>query len=116
GEARAAADAEDALEGLHCLLSFALARALEDSGFAAVLESAVDAEAHTSELKAELDRAVARLLDRARLTGAIRSDVDADDVRRLLCGIQHAVRAGGSDSVRTGIYLDVLLAGLRPRS
>lgn len=114
GEAQAAAEAEDALAGLHRLLRFALARALEDTGFAAVLESAADAEAHTSQLKAELDRAVAHLLDRARLAGAIRRDVEADDVRRLLCGIEHAVRAGDSDPVRTEVYLDVLLAGLRP--
>ncbi|MYV47284.1 TetR family transcriptional regulator [Streptomyces sp. SID2888] len=114
GEAQAAADAEDALAGLHHLLRFTLAGALEDTGFAAVLESAADAEAHTSELKAELDRAVAHLLDRARVAGAIRRDVEADDVRRLLCGIEHAVRAGDSDPARTEVYLDVLMEGLRP--
>ena len=114
GEAQAAAEAEDALAGLHRLLRFALVRALEDTGFAAVLESAADAEAHTSQLKAELDRAVAHLLDRARMTGAIRRDIEADDVRRLLCGIEHAVRVGDNDPVRSEIYLDVLLEGLRP--
>ncbi|WP_229758599.1 TetR/AcrR family transcriptional regulator [Peterkaempfera bronchialis] len=114
GEAQAAAETDDALAGLHRLLRFALARALEDPGFAAVLESAADAEAHTSQLKAELDRAVARLLDRARLTGAIRRDVEADDVRRLLCGIEHALRAGDRGPARTEVYLDVLLEGLRP--
>ncbi|MFC5663723.1 TetR/AcrR family transcriptional regulator [Kitasatospora misakiensis] len=114
GEAQAAAEAEDALAGLHRLLRFTLACALEDAGFAAVLESAADAEAHTSQLKAELDRATAGLLDRARLTGVIRRDVEADDVRRLLCGIEHAVRVGDSDPARTEIYLDVLLEGLRP--
>ncbi|MFI9274032.1 TetR/AcrR family transcriptional regulator [Kitasatospora sp. NPDC052896] len=114
GEAQAAADTEDALAGLHRLLRFTLARALEDTGFAAVLESSADTEAHTSQLKAELDRAVAHLLDRARLLGAIRRDVEADDLRRLLCGIEHAVRAGDSDPARTEVYLGVLLEGLRP--
>lgn len=113
-EARAAADDEDALAGLHHLLRFTLMRMLDDSGFAAVLESAGDAEAQTSALKAELDRAVAQLLDRARRAGAIRRDVEADDVRRLLCGIEHAVRSGDSDPAHTEVYLDVLLEGLRP--
>ncbi|MER5719079.1 TetR/AcrR family transcriptional regulator [Streptomyces sp. NPDC002132] len=93
-EARAAAAAEDALAGLHRLLRFALDRALDDADFAAVLESAGEAGAQTSELRAELDEAVAGLLDRARLTGAIRRGIEADDVRRLLCGVEHAVRSG----------------------
>ncbi|WP_431962974.1 TetR/AcrR family transcriptional regulator [Nocardia sp. bgisy134] len=114
GEAQAAAADEDALVGLHRLLRFALERALDDAGFAAVLESANDAETRTSAMKAELDSAVATLLDRARVTGAIRRDIEPDDVRRLLCGIEHALRSGDSDSTRTQTYLDVLLEGLRP--
>ncbi|MFJ6215448.1 TetR/AcrR family transcriptional regulator [Streptomyces sp. NPDC092296] len=114
GEAQAAAAEEDALAGLHRLLRFTLARSLEDPGFAAVLESASDAEAQTSAMKAELDRAVAELLDRARHVGAIRRDIEADDVRRLLCGIEHAVRSGDSGPRCVEVYLDVLLAGLRP--
>ncbi|MDH6117238.1 helix-turn-helix domain-containing protein [Kitasatospora sp. GAS204B] len=113
-EAQAAADAEDALAGLHRLLRFALDRALDEPGFAAVLESAGDADAQTSEMKAELDRAVADLLDRARRAGAIRSGIGADDVRRLLCGVEHAVRSGHSDPARRELYLGVLLEGLRP--
>ncbi|MFI1731438.1 TetR/AcrR family transcriptional regulator [Streptomyces acidicola] len=117
-EARTAAADEDALAGLHRLLRFTLMRMVDDTGFAAVLESASDAEAQTSALKAELDRTVAHLLDRARRIGAIRRDVEADDVRRLLCGIEHAVRSGDGDGdgdpTRTEVYLDVLLEGLRP--
>ncbi|MFC6079647.1 TetR/AcrR family transcriptional regulator [Sphaerisporangium aureirubrum] len=113
-EAQAAAADEDALAGLHRLLRYALGRALDDAGFAAVLASASDADAQTSRMKAELDRAVAELLDRARDAGAIRRDIEADDVRRLLCGIEHAVRAGGDDAGRAEMYLAVLLEGLRP--
>ncbi|WP_236654827.1 TetR/AcrR family transcriptional regulator [Streptacidiphilus anmyonensis] len=113
-EARAAAEEPDPLAGLHRLLRYALARSLDDPEFAAVLESSRDAEAQTSALKAELDQAVAGLLGRARETGAIRGDVEADDVRRLLCGIEHAVRAGDSDPLRIEVYLSVLLEGLRP--
>ncbi|MGP8304368.1 TetR/AcrR family transcriptional regulator [Streptomyces inhibens] len=113
-EARAAAADEDALKGLHRLLRFALARSLGDPGFAAVLGSASDAEAQISAMKGELDRTVAELLDRARCVGAIRRDIEADDVRRLLCGIEHAVRSGGSNPRCVEVYLDILLEGLRP--
>nr|WP_042377218.1 TetR/AcrR family transcriptional regulator [Streptacidiphilus melanogenes] len=113
-EARAAAAEADALTGLHRLLTYALARSLDDPEFAAVLEASRDAEEQTAALKAELDQAVAGLLDRARETGAIRGDIEADDVRRLLCGIEHAVRVGDSDPLRIGVYLSVLLEGLRP--
>ncbi|MFJ3793194.1 TetR/AcrR family transcriptional regulator [Kitasatospora sp. NPDC090091] len=113
-EARAAADDEDALAGLHRLLRYTLARALEDTGFASVLESASDTEPETAALKAELDRAVAQLLDRALLTGAVRRDLGPGDVRRLLCGIEHALRSGDCDEARRELYLDILLEGLRP--
>ncbi|MFI7501708.1 TetR/AcrR family transcriptional regulator [Streptomyces sp. NPDC049687] len=113
-EAQTAAADEDALAGLHRLLRFALIHALGDTGFAAVLASADDTDAQTSALKAELDQAVAHLLARARRMRAIRRDVEADDVRRLLCGIEHAVRSGDSDPTRIEVYLDILLEGLRP--
>ncbi|GAA0968273.1 TetR/AcrR family transcriptional regulator [Acrocarpospora macrocephala] len=113
-EAQVAAADENALTGLHRLLRFALARALDDAGFAAVLESASDADARTSAMKAELDRAVADLLDRARHAGAIRHGIEADDVRRLLCGVEHAVRSGDGNPKYAELYLDVLLEGLRP--
>ncbi|WP_051766175.1 TetR/AcrR family transcriptional regulator [Saccharothrix syringae] len=109
--ARAAAGDDDPARGLRSLLRFALDLVTADAGFAAVLESADRAEGAAAALKSELDGAVTRLLDRAREVGAIRSDLDADDVRRLVCGVQHAVGAGGD----AGLYLDVLLGGLRPR-
>ncbi|GAA1013666.1 TetR family transcriptional regulator [Acrocarpospora pleiomorpha] len=113
-EAQAAAADENALTGLHRLLRFALGRALDDAGFAAVLESASDAEARTSVMKAELERAVTDLLDRARHAGVVRHDIEADDVRRLLCGIVHAVHTGDGNPKYAELYLNVLLEGLRP--
>ncbi|MFJ5917267.1 TetR/AcrR family transcriptional regulator [Streptomyces ardesiacus] len=111
-EAQAAVAADDPRAGLHRLLRFALDRMLDDPDFAAVLESSADASVQTSDMRAELDQAVAGLLGRARLSGAIRDGVDAEDVRRLLCGVHHAVRSGGG--AHRGLYLDVLLEGLRP--
>ncbi|MER8002455.1 helix-turn-helix domain-containing protein [Streptomyces sp. NPDC095613] len=112
GEAQAAAAAEDPFAGLRCLLRFALDLMLDAPDFADVLESAGGVGSQASKMMAELDEAVTGLLDRARQTGAVRDCVDAEDVRRLLCGVQHAVRSG--DGARRDLYLGVLLEGLRP--
>jgi AcrR family transcriptional regulator len=113
-EAQAAATEQDALAGLHRLLRYALRHTLDGPGLTGVLESASDADARTSAMKADFDRAVTELLDRARQVGAIRPDLEADDVRRLLCGIEHAVRAGDDPARYAELYLGVLLEGLRP--
>lgn len=113
-EARESAAEEDVRVGLRRLVRFTFQQALDDNGFASVLESPRDNEARTRELKAELDLAIAQLLERAREAGAIRRDVEPDDVRRLLCGTVHAVRCGESSPALTEIYLTVLLDGLRP--
>ncbi|MFC7327908.1 hypothetical protein [Marinactinospora rubrisoli] len=105
---------EQLAAGLHRPLRFALVHALRDTRFAAVLEPTSDNEPQTSELKADLNRSVAHQLDRARRRGDIRRDVKADDVRRLLCGIEHAVRSCDNVPARIEVYLDVLLEGLRP--
>ncbi|WP_367131903.1 TetR/AcrR family transcriptional regulator [Saccharothrix sp. HUAS TT1] len=112
--AREVAADPDPARGLRALLRHTLDLSLADPGFAAVLESADRAGAPTSALKAELDQAVTPLLDRAREAGAVRSDVVADDVRRLLCGVEHAVRSGDDDPRYAELYLDILVAGLRP--
>jgi AcrR family transcriptional regulator len=113
-EAQAAATEQDALAGLHRLLRYALGHVLDGPGLTGVLESANDADARTSAMKADFDRAVTELLDRARQAGAIRLDLEADDVRRLLCGVEHAVRAGDDPARHAELYLGVLLEGLRP--
>jgi hypothetical protein len=38
--------------------------------------------------------------------------VTADDIRRLMCGVQHAVRIGTADDADR--YLEILVRGLRP--
>lgn len=113
-EARVAAADVDPARGLQALLRFTLGLISADTGFAAVLESADRAGGSTAAMKAELDQAVTRLLERAGAAGVVRSDLDADDIRRLLCGVEHAVRTGGDDRRQAELYLDVLLRGLRP--
>ena len=109
----AAADPDPA-RGLRGLLRHTLDLSLADPGFAAVLESADRAGAPTAAVKAELDRAVTPLLHRAHEAGVVRPDVVSDDIRRLLCGMGHAVRSGDDDPRYADLYLDILVAGLRP--
>ena len=117
-EARSAAVDDDPGAGLERLLRYGIRLQLEDLGLAIVLRSAESACDETSRLQAELLGAVDRLLERARDAGAIRPGIGPDDIRRLGCGVEYAVRAGaplGAGSAdKADIYVDVLLAGLRP--
>jgi AcrR family transcriptional regulator len=112
GEAVEAAAHPDGAAGLAGLLRAALGLQLADPTLAAVLAAPGAACAETTELSRKLDGALGRLLDRARTGGALRRDVTTGDVRRLVCGVQHAVRIGAADDADR--YLEILLRGLRP--
>ena len=112
-EARAAADDADPAAGLERLLRSVLKGQLNDVGLAAVLRSSENACARTSALKAEMLVVVSGLLGRARQVSAIRPDVGADDLRRLLCGFEVAVRLGTRDHGELDAYVSILLSGLR---
>ena len=88
---------------------------LDDVGLAAVLRSSESACAQTSRLRMDLFEAVGRLLGRAREAGALRPEIGADDIRRLVCSVEHAVRSGTGDRAEADRYLTVLLDGLNPR-
>jgi AcrR family transcriptional regulator len=113
-EARSAASGHDPGAGLEGLLRHVLLGQLGDAALAAVLRSSESSTARTSRLRVDLLEAVERLLERARDADAIREDIGADDLRRLVCGIEHAVRVGGDDRDELDRYLGVLLSGLRP--
>ena len=113
-EAQAAADDEDPAVGLKRLLHAALTCQLQDAGLAAVLRSAESACVETSELKVTLFAAVTKLLGRAHEAGIIRPDIDADDLRRLLCGFEVAIRVGTDSPTEVERYVGILLGGLQP--
>lgn len=113
-EARKAADQQDAGAGLAALLRAALTCQLTDPSLASVLSAPTYQCAETTELSRDLGAAAMHLLDRARTAGAVRPDVTADDLRRLMCGVQHAVRSGESDDDTAGRYLDIMVQGLKP--
>ena len=111
-DARAAAADPDVTAGLTRLLGAGLRILLTDPSLAAVLGGPRPECAQTTELSRELFDSLIALLDRAHAEGVIRPDVTADDLRRLMCGVQHAVRIGGDDD-SAGRYLEILLRGLR---
>jgi AcrR family transcriptional regulator len=112
-EAEAAAAHPDVTAGLAGLLRAALRCQLADPSLAAVLSAPSFACAETGELSRELGAASLRMLDRARAAGVVRPDVTADDMRRLVCGVQHAVRSGEDDGTAADRYLDIMVRGLR---
>ncbi len=110
-DARAGAADPAPAAGLHRLLRAGLTLLHDDPALAAVLSTPGHACPETAALGADLFTALDDLLDRARAAGQVRPEVTADDLRRLVCGIQHAARIGEDDG--TDRYLDILLAGLR---
>lgn len=63
-------------------------------------------------LREELGSLASLALEAAIGDGRIRPDVSIEQIQRLICGVEHAVRLGdGSDRE---LLLDVLLAGLAP--
>jgi AcrR family transcriptional regulator len=112
--ARAAADDPDPAAGLADLLRAALRAQLTDPSLAAVLSTPEATCRSTVDLGQELGELARQVLDRARAAGAVRPDVTPDDVRRLTCGVQHAVRSG-EDLTAVDRYLEILVDGLRAR-
>ncbi|MCP3162333.1 TetR/AcrR family transcriptional regulator [Myxococcus qinghaiensis] len=111
-QARVAESASEPRQGLHQFLRAVLKLQLADVGLAEVLSTQEDALPQTSKLKAELGVATQRLLARAHRAGAIRTDVGVDDVRRLICGVVHAVRIGGEPRAASERYLGILMGGM----
>ncbi|WNG52050.1 TetR/AcrR family transcriptional regulator [Archangium minus] len=116
-KAHAAEASEEPWSSLRRFLRAALDLQLADIGLAEILNAPRDAHARTSQLKAELFATSGRLLARAQRAGVVRPEVGAEDIQRLMCGIEHAVRIGGGERrVVSERYLTILLDGLRPTS
>lgn len=110
--ARDAAADPDTGAGLARVLGAGLRILRGDPSLGEVMASTGYECAQTTSLSQELFAALMPLLDRARAEGVIRPDITADDLRRLICGIQHAAQIGPDDA--TERYLDIVVRGLRP--
>lgn len=96
------------------MLKAALQGQLEETALAIILAAADFECIRTLDLARELGDAVDHVLRRACQAGVIRAGVSPEDIRRLLSGTCHAVRAGTDGTEQADRYLEVLLRGLRP--
>lgn len=115
--ADAAAARPDSLAALRSFLEDALDLHLSDAGLEAVLTdlARTDPVLHgeCAAARSTVAAGYASVLSRAQRDGVVRDDISADQLQRLVCGIEHAVRLGSSGDRAT--LLDILIAGLRPR-
>jgi len=111
---RAAAELDDPGEAFDALIRSGLTLQLAEVGLAEVLMSVDDATSDVRDRKAEIWSSAQGLLERAQAAGVVRPGVTLDDVERLVCGVEYAVRlVPGERSSAAQSYVDVLLAGLR---
>jgi len=116
-EARVAAADPSAASALEHLLRSALRLLSTDQSFAAVLASPTCACVETMQRGEELGALIGQVLDGARRARLIRDDISSDDLRRLISGVEHALRVGPDVDGKFDLYLAVLLGGLElPRS
>jgi AcrR family transcriptional regulator len=110
--ARAAAEDSDTESALATFLGEALALQLQDGGLQAVLLSPDDEEQSVRDMKIEIFAAFDGVLQRARDEKIIRPDLSIVQIEHLVCGIEHAVRIGEAGDRQ--LFLDIMLAGIRP--
>lgn len=107
-EAQQHPDPDEALRGF---LTSALERRLVDEGVQRVLtapEGELDA---AREARCAFVSTLQVVLARAQRDGAVRPDVGVEQLQRMLCGVEHAVKLGSPDD--RPVLIDVFLAGLR---
>ncbi|MFF7294186.1 TetR/AcrR family transcriptional regulator [Microbacterium sp. NPDC008134] len=110
--ARTATDDPDTRAALSTFLDNALALQLEDGGLQAVLLSPDDEEERVRAMKIEIFAAFEGVLERARREGIVRPELTIVQLERLICGVEHAVRIGNPGDRQ--LFLDIMLAGIRP--
>jgi AcrR family transcriptional regulator len=101
-------DAGSALRGF---LDEALDLLLADEGVQPVILAPEGELSAALETRCAFVQGFGALLQRAQSAGAVRADVTVDQLQRLLCGMEHAVRLGAPDD--RALLLDIMLAGLR---
>ncbi|RLV57196.1 TetR/AcrR family transcriptional regulator [Aeromicrobium phragmitis] len=102
----------DTSRAFRSFLSGALELLLEEGGLQAVLVSEEGDSEQVQHAKRELGAAQDRLLTRAHAEGVLRHDIGVEELQRLVCGLEHAVRLDPHRSREAP--LDVLLRGVRP--
>jgi AcrR family transcriptional regulator len=114
-EAGCAAMEPDPKRALEELLRFAVRLLATDPGFAALLAYPTFECPETLQMGTALGESITQVLNRARRAGLIRADITADDLRRLMSGLDQALKSGLDPASKIDLYLNVLMVGLRPR-
>jgi len=112
--AREASAIHDPWDALAFFVRAIVSLQLADISIAEVLIAPEDETPRVAAMKQDLHRMAQHLLDRAHEAQAIRAEIALDDLQRLVCGIEHAVRIGPARDAGTAtLYTDLLLAGIR---
>ncbi|MDA0566433.1 TetR family transcriptional regulator [Streptomonospora sp. S1-112] len=109
--ARTAAARPDPGHAFETALRAVLDLHLESGGLQAVLLANEDMSEEVAALKSAILTELGSLLERAQAAGVVRPDVSPEQVQRLVCGIEYAVRLGTLQD--RDVFVDTLLAGLR---
>ncbi|WP_214105585.1 TetR/AcrR family transcriptional regulator [Acrocarpospora catenulata] len=109
--AESASREPDPYVALRRSLEGALELQLQDGGLQTLIVAPETLGEESRALRAEVDAAHAQILTRAQREGAVRSDVTTEQLQRLVCGLEHAVRLGAPGD--GPLLLDVALGGLR---
>lgn len=110
-ELEVAAQADDALASLGDALRAVLRAQVEDRAVAEVLRGGPGSDVDVARLLADVETSAQTLLTRVQDEGAC-AGLRADDVRRLLCGVEHAARLGDDPARDAERYVDALVTGL----
>lgn len=108
-----ARETTDAWEGLEQLFRGALALELESPVIAQLLSSPRRESSEVQARVSALEASAEAIVNRARRAKVIRPGLKAGDFRRLICGLERAVRAGDEPETSARRYVDLLLAGLK---
>ncbi|AYF98041.1 TetR/AcrR family transcriptional regulator [Protaetiibacter intestinalis] len=94
------------------LVRGALALQVDDPGLQTALMADPSDIPELAALRAEVGEVGERVFARAQAAGVVRAELTLGSLQRLICGLEHAVRLGDADDRE--LYLDMLLAGIRP--
>ncbi len=101
------------LTALERLLRSAFGLLADSPGLDAVLADGAPQYPEALNLLGGFAASVDQVLARARADGVVRAELAADDIRRLMCGMQHAIQTGGDVASKVDLYAQVLVAGLK---
>lgn len=104
---------KDPLVALDLLLRGAVALELDSPVLAQLLASPKRESQEIAQQLAALEAVGELVIARGRKAKLLRADIKRGDLRRLLCGLEMAIRTGDERVEAAGRYVDIVLAGMR---